>query len=215
MGCSPIRQSVILKSRLPHCPMIPACLDGCRNCFPIRLSRRTNHCPTIQVSLGVNQSCSPIHYSRTIRVSLDGCQNCCQMIPNRMGCRIVPDARRQMIRARRGVIQNCCLIRLKNRCRPMGCSLIRRSVILIDCHRRQNCSPMIPNCRSRRTHRVSQIGTGMIRRNYCWGWSAHCRDGSARQNPVNAKPKMARCFRYRTCSYAQHPNLAGSRQDDL
>jgi hypothetical protein len=82
----------------------------------------------------------------------------------------------------------------------------------IDHFRRQNYYRMILNCRSRRMNPMSQNAMGKNRSNYCWGWLAHCRDGSARQNPVNAKPKMAR--RSRTYCCAQRPNRAGSRQDD-
>ena len=230
MDCSPIRQNAIPKRHLRQMTgcflMIRVSLDDCQNCHPIRLSHRMNRCPTIQVSLVAVQNCSPIvHYSRTIRVSLDDCQSCCRIVnmsQNPTGCQIVLAVTRltdcsRMILVRRGVVRNCSPIHPTDHRRPMDCFPIRQSVILIEHYRRQNCCLMIPNCRSRRMNRVSQIGMGLIHRNYCWGWLARCRDGSARQNPVNAKQRMARrsTCHSRTCLNAQNSNLVSSRQGDL
>jgi hypothetical protein len=226
MDCSPIRQTAIPKRHLRRmtgcCPMILECLDDCQNCSLIRLSHWMNHCPTIPVSLGVSRSCCPIHYSRTIPVSLDDCQNCSPIVhlsQNPTDCRIVlaaphPTDCSRMIRVYQVAVRNCCPIHPTDRCRPMDCFPIRQSVILIEHYRHQSCCLMIPNCRSRRMNRVSQIGMGLIHRNYCLGWLARCRDGSARQNPVNAKQKMARRSRSRTCLYAQRSNPVNSRQGD-
>lgn len=228
MDCSPIRQNAILKRHLRRqnwmnrcCPvsqaashptdcsrMIRVSQVAARNCSPIRPIVRCH----LRVCYLIRQSVILIEHYRH--------QNCCRIVhlnQNPTGCRIAQAAPRlgwmdcRIVREFQAAARNCCPIRLIVRCHPTDCCPIRRSVIPIE-----RC-PIVPNCRCRRMNRVSQIGMGLIHWNYCLGWLARCRDGSARQNPVNAKQKMARrsACRSRTYWYAQRSNPVNSRQGDL